>query len=100
MSTTTSTVEPTTLDDVINEALAQLKNYPAHSDEYAQIVKQVEKLIALKPKPEKAKQKQSVSLETLLPVLGNLAGIGLILQHERLHVVTSKALGFVTKTKM
>lgn len=33
----------------------------------------------------------------LLAVAANLAGIGLIVGHERLHVLTSKAIGFVTK---
>lgn len=37
--------------------------------------------------------------ETLALIAANLIGIGLIIGHERLNVVTSKAVGFVSKLK-
>lgn len=37
--------------------------------------------------------------ETVAIIAANLLGIGLILQHERLNVVASKAIGFVSKLK-
>ena len=37
--------------------------------------------------------------ETLALIAANLVGIGLILGHERLGVVTSKAIGFVSKLR-
>lgn len=37
--------------------------------------------------------------ETLALILANLAGMALLMQHERLNVVTSKAVGFVMKLK-
>lgn len=40
-----------------------------------------------------------LKLETLAPIAGSLAGIVLILGFERAHVVTSKALGFVMKSR-
>lgn len=39
------------------------------------------------------------SAETLAIVAGNLAGIAVIVLHERAHVVTSKALAFVMKAR-
>jgi uncharacterized protein (DUF169 family) len=40
-----------------------------------------------------------VKADTLVLVGANLAGIALILGHERLNVVTTKAIGFVSKLK-
>ena len=40
-----------------------------------------------------------VSPDTMAIVAGNLLGIALIVGHERMNVVTSKALGFVLKSK-
>lgn len=40
-----------------------------------------------------------LKLETLAPIAGSLGGILLILGFERAHVVTSKALGFVMKSR-
>lgn len=41
-----------------------------------------------------------IDVNTVVLVAGNLAGILLILNHERLHVVSSKALGFVLKGRV
>ncbi len=48
----------------------------------------------------KAGAKKGVSADTLAVVLGNLAGILLILKHEELHVVASKAVGFVLRGRV
>lgn len=40
-----------------------------------------------------------VSPDTIALVAANLVGIALILSHERLHVVASKAIGFIIKPK-
>lgn len=97
MFSTKTSIVPDELDKVIDLALLELQDHSAMSDEYAHIIKQIEKLYALKaPK----KDQKAVDPNTLLTVMGNLAGIGLILNYERLHVVTSKALGFVLKSKV
>ena len=44
--------------------------------------------------------KWKVSLDTLLVVFGNLAGILLILNFEKLDIVRSKAMNFVLKGKL
>lgn len=92
---TKSETEPTNLDQVIDLALVKLKDIDPASDEFARIVDQLEKLHKMHPKKE-----QFVKPETLIPVLGNLAGIVAILNYERVHVITSKALGFVLKTRV
>ena len=80
------------IDGVIAEAFSQLDVYPSNSNEYAQIVRQIETLYALKNN-----RSSRVSPDTLFIVLGNLLGIAIIVGHERANVVTSKALNFVMK---
>lgn len=46
------------------------------------------------------KEGRKVSPDTLLLVLGNLAGILLILNYERLQIVTSKSFGLLIKPKI
>jgi hypothetical protein len=83
----------TALDANIVGLLSWMENADPTTPEYAQIVTKLEKLYALRG------SKKSVSPDTLAIVLGNLAGIIMILNHERAHVVVSKALGFVMKLK-
>lgn len=83
------------LEDAIAAAYATLTTHEPHSDEYAAIADQLTKLYALK----ESNSKRRVSPDTLAMIAGNLAGILLIVGHERAHVVTSKALNFVMKMR-
>lgn len=50
----------------------------------------------------KAKEHEApdrISKDTIAVIVGNLTGIGMIIAYERVHVVTSKALGFVMKAR-
>ena len=53
----------------------------------------------LRFKVEEAQKPDRVSKETWAIVGANLAGIVLIIGHERLSVITTKALGFISKLK-
>lgn len=90
--------ETTGLEDAIDAALFELKAHDAHSDEYSKIVDQLDKLYKIKSSYDKD-NKTSVSMDQIVAVVGNLAGIVMILGYENAHVVTSKALGFVMKSK-
>jgi hypothetical protein len=86
------------LEEAINKALENLRTHDPYSVEYVKTLEQIEKLYKLKvPKPELQKP---VSLDTVLSVAGNLAGIIIILGYERTHVLTSKALSFVIKSRL
>ena len=87
--------QPTVLDETIDAALAQLKDLDVGSDEYTKKMEQITKLYALKEK----NSPKRITPDAMLLVAGNLAGIVLILGYERAHVVTSKALGFVLKSR-
>ena len=81
------------LENAITAVLEGMTLHSAHSVEYAQMVAQLETLYSLKEKP------QRVSPDTLATIFANLAGIVMIVGHERLHVVTSKALQFIMKLR-
>jgi hypothetical protein len=87
--------KPTVLDAVIDDALAQLSGLSIDTDEYTRKVDQITKLYKLKEQ----EAPKRVSPDTLAIVAGNLAGIMLMLHYERVHVITSKALGFVMKAR-
>jgi ABC-type hemin transport system substrate-binding protein len=89
------TTKPDALQTAIDETLAQLKGLEATSNEYIEIMEQVTALYKLQEK----NSPKRVSPDTVLVVVGNLAGIALILGYEQAHVVTSKALAFVIKSK-
>lgn len=86
------------LDMAIDHALTQLQNHSPDSSEYIKIVDQLERLYKLQvPSAEPAKP---VSKDAIIAVVGNIAGIVMILGYEKAHVITTKALGFVIKSKL
>lgn len=88
--------KPASLQDLIDLVQTQMLVEGADSDQFQVMREQLESLYEMK----KSDRSSRVSPDALLAVAGNLLGIGLILQYERLHIVTSKALGFVLKTKV
>lgn len=87
--------EATSLDKAIEEVFSEMQGFSSDDDEYAKMVDQLVKLYSLKEKnsPEK------VDANTKAIIFGNLAGILLIVGHEKTNVVTSKALSFVMKLR-
>ncbi|QED11538.1 membrane protein [Arthrobacter phage Qui] len=85
------------LEEAITKALLELKDHQPYSTEYIKALEQIEKLYKLRaPKPELQKP---VSLDTVLTVAGNIAGIVIILGYERAHVITSKAFSLIIKPR-
>lgn len=94
--TNQSSDKPVSLQDLIDLVQTQMLVEGADSERFREMGDELERLYAMK----KSNRSSRVSPDALLAVAGNLLGIGLILQHERLHIVTSKALGFVMKNKL
>jgi hypothetical protein len=80
------------LDEAIENSVRWLD---PNSDDYLKSVDVVERLYKLKEQ----ETPKRMSPDTTAIVVGNLVGIFLILHYEQLHVVSSKALGFVLKLK-
>lgn len=83
-----------TLEIEIVKALKELSNHEATSEEYGTVVERIAQLHKMKaddrPKP--------VDPNSVILAGTNLLGIFMIVRHEHLNVLSSKALSFVKKT--
>lgn len=95
MFTPSTPAMKTGLEKAIDDLLNEMNSVSSDSEEYSKMVDQLVKIYNLKD----VDRPKRISPDTLATVLGNLAGILLIVGHERANVVTSKALGFVLKLK-
>lgn len=87
--------EDSALVKEIDNLYSNMSDLDRSSDDYAAMVNQLTKLYKLK----EINSRKRVSPDTLAIVAGNLAGILMIVGHEKAHVVTSKALSFVLKAR-
>jgi len=79
----------------IDRVLSLMSGVHPTSNEYADLMETLTKLTGIK----ETSSKNRVSKDTLAVIAGNLAGIVMIIKHEQVHVITSKALGFVMKAR-
>ena len=86
----------TPLEVAVNRAIRSLNVYEAGSEEYREALDALVKLHKMK-EDEKPKP---VSKDTMLVVGANLLGIIMIISHERVNVVTSKALGVLLRPRL
>lgn len=87
----------TDIQELIDTAQTHLFTLEPDTEEYDAVLKQIERLYKLKSQSSEGRK---VSLDTLLIVGGNLAGILIIVSYEHLHPIASKAVGFVLKSKV
>lgn len=83
------------LDRAIDELYDDLAGFTGDAEEYGLIVYQLGKLHELRD----TKKSQPLSMDTLAIVSANILGIIIIVGHERMHVITSKALNFTLKMR-
>lgn len=83
------------LDKAIDSALETLIARDDSGEEYGVVLDRVVKLHKMK----EAQASRQVSPDTLVLAATNLLGILLIINHERLNVVTSKAMGFIIRPR-
>lgn len=88
--------EDHTLQDLAEIVKRKLVDDNTTPEEFAKILDQYNKLAALQ---HASKRDSRVSADVLATIGANLAGIVLILQHERAHVVASKAVAFIQKLR-
>ena len=85
------------LEKEYDSAVMQLKTFLPGSEEYLdqlEVIERLHKLIV-----EKNSTKKQVSPDTVLNGVVGLLQVGAILGHERLHNITTKAIGFVRKVR-
>lgn len=80
------------LEETIETLIDEMKTYEGNSDSYAAMVDQLTKLYAIK-------NTNRISKENWLTAATHLTGIALIVEFERVGIVTSKAMAFLTKMR-
>jgi len=86
--------EDHSLDAPIDAVLNEIQLYAPDTEEFANILGHLERLYRLKGENN---PKDRLSRDTVAIVLGNLAGILVVVAYEQRHVMTSKAFGFTLK---
>lgn len=85
--------EPTGIEKAIDAVLVQLDDLSADSEEYAKMVNQLSKLHEMKTKESPRRP----SPDALVSAAASLLSVLLIVNYERVHVVTTRALGIIPK---
>lgn len=83
------------LDEAIQRVLNDMEQASPETQKYTELLASLERLIRLRDDENRSR----VSPDTLAIVAGNLLGILIIVAYEQRHVVTSKALPFILKTR-
>jgi hypothetical protein len=78
------------LDAEIIQVLASMKDDDKETEEYTKKVASFEKLYELR-------HKSRISNETIATIAANFLGLVVIMNHERAHVIASKAFGLIKK---
>lgn len=85
----------TPLEDAIARVQSYLKDQEIDSDNYAKALKHLAELHKMK----EAEKPSGVSPDTIITVAANIAGILLIIRHEHVNVISSKAMNTLMKPK-
>ena len=88
--------QPSKLDEAIDELIEEMR-YEENSEKYKVMAESLETLYRARSHEDRTRH---ISADTLAVIAGNLAGIGLILSYEKVHVIATKALGFVMKSRI
>jgi hypothetical protein len=82
-------------DEEVKHILTKLASLSPDSEEYTKTVNNLSRLCEARS----LKTNRTISLDTIINGAVNLLGILLILNHERLNVITSKSIAFIPKVR-
>jgi hypothetical protein len=83
------------LEDELIHGLKKLKTHSPDTEGYAKTLDQVVRIYKIKEEQKSS----SVSRDTLALVGANLLGIVMIIKHENLNVITSRAMNLILKPR-
>lgn len=96
MKNITRKIKKDDLQKEIDRNFEWLQHYRQGSEEYDETLKKIERLYDLK----KQEEKNHISYDTLAIIAGNIGVTCMILYHEKAHVITTKALGYLLKMRV
>jgi hypothetical protein len=82
---------PTALDKEIDRVLNKLSTLSVDGEEYKKLLEQVVKLHKMKTEEKPS----GVSNDAMLQAATSLTGILLVINYERIHVISTKAMNFI-----
>lgn len=94
---TKSEKKHTYVDDLITNMVLEIQKHEPDSKEYDECLDRLTQLQKIRNEERNAYLSDLPSADTILTVAANLIGIALIINYERLNVITSAALPFVKK---
>lgn len=83
------------VDAALDRAFNKLNDFDVNSDEYEKTLNGIVKLHKLK----EDERPSEISKDTMLLVAANLLGILLIIRHEHVNVISSKAMGTLIRPR-
>ena len=86
------------LDEEIERVIKLMSTVNPNSDEYTAMTKNLDTLT--KAKGSVAATRRRVSPDVIVSGVFSLVSIGCILGYEQLHVITSKAIGFIPRGRV
>lgn len=86
----------TNLEKEIDEVIAHMASIGPDTKEYTAMAANLEMLY----KAKATEKSRSISPDTIAVIVGNLIGIILIINYEQTGIVTTKALGFVLRSRV
>jgi len=88
--------DPSPLDLEIDRATRALKDHRFGTPEYQTLLTIIDEL----GKQKEKNKPPAVSRDTLAVIIGNLVGILMIIKHEHVNVITSRAMGLLIKPRV
>lgn len=93
----TKVKEPSLMDQLIDDCQDHLLALTPGTEEYRVVLDNLKELHKLR---DSQKSRKQVSPDAIAGIAGNLLGIGMIMGFEKTNVITTKALGMVTKPRI
>jgi hypothetical protein len=94
------TEEPTDLEKAITELIARMRDTDPIDEDYSKMTAHLKTLMEARALEAECKKDNRISADQLGAIVAHLIGIGMILGFEKSNVLTSKALGFVTRPRI
>jgi hypothetical protein len=89
-------VKQSKLDETIDKVLEEMAEFSPDTSEYNKLLDHLERLTALQAKETWTRR---IDPNTVVVALGNLGVVGMIIAYEQKHVMVSKALGMLQRSK-
>lgn len=87
------------LDGAINKLIEEIDEMTAGDEAHTQAIASLRVLIEIRNADKAANTRSPVSTDAMLAAVAHLLGIGMIIGFEKANVITSKALGFVPRSR-